>query len=53
MDSSMLKAEGRAACPGMLHVASVENGDDCHHQAVSGDSGAQTGPDEMLNWFEW
>lgn len=50
MDSSVFKAEG-TTCPGTLHVATTENGDDCHHQAVPGDTGAQTGPDEMLNWL--
>lgn len=46
----MFKAEG-TTCPGTLHVSTTENRDDCHHQAVPGDTSAQTRPDEMLNWL--
>lgn len=54
MDSSKLKAlgaeGGTTTCPDTLRVATTENGDDIQHQAVPGDTGAEGGPNEMLNW---
>lgn len=42
-----MQAEG-ATCPDTLHVATTENGDDCHRHAVPGDAGAEA---EMFNWL--